>query len=303
MGNLLRKPSKKSTPKEPVVASNTPTAEAAKVEKVVPVVTAPQVEVVVPVATTTPQVGKVAVQEKSEPVNDTELGSYHLPSKLHKHVIGSGGKIIKEIQTTNNVKIELLADIDKVKITCDGQDEKKIKSAFKQIEETLAQVGWFYESGVWIEKLAYDEIFSKWNKKIEFEAESMKKCFEDSKASYDSGNKEEAKTQSTAGKVHQENMHRYKKECAKEVFDFLNAKFDDYTIDLHGQLVNEALEFVTQRVEKLAGNAKQPLQIITGAGNHSDASGAKIKPAVIKYLNEKSLKFEEINNGTLNVTL
>ncbi|KAL0476927.1 hypothetical protein AKO1_006482 [Acrasis kona] len=236
-------------------------------------------------------------------VNTEELGLYHLPSKLHKYVIGPSGSVIKGIQSSNEVMIDLRPEQDNVKIVHPNSSEHNIQSAFEQIERTLGEVGWFYESGVWIEKLAYDEIFSKWNGKIELEAASMKKCFEDAKSNFDSGNKEEAKNLSNAGKVHQENMHNYKKQCAKEVFEFLNSKFDDYVIDLHGQLVTEAMEFVSERIDKLHGKATQPLQIITGAGNHSDGGGAKIKPAVVKYLLDKNLKFEQINNGTINVTL
>ena len=81
-----------------------------------------------------------------------------------------------------------------------------------------------------------------------------------------------------------------------------NAKHDDNTIDLHGQLVAEALQFVVERVEKLKGTGAS-LDIITGAGNHSDEKGAKIKPAVVKYLGEQLLNYEEINNGTLRVSL
>jgi hypothetical protein len=49
----------------------------------------------------------------------------------------------------------------------------------------------------------------------------MKKCFDDAKDNFENGNKEEAKKLSTQGKVHQENMHKYKAECAKAVFDHL----------------------------------------------------------------------------------
>jgi DNA-nicking Smr family endonuclease len=72
-------------------------------------------------------------------------------------------------------------------------------------------------------------------------------------------------------------------------------------MDLHGQLVAEAMQFVEKRIEKLKGTGAT-LDIITGAGNHSDEKGAKIKPAVVKYLGEQALKYEEINNGTLRVT-
>jgi len=45
------------------------------------------------------------------------------------------------------------------------------------------------------------------------------------------------------------------------------------------------------------------LSIITGAGIHSDASGAKIKPAIESYLHENGYQYERQNNGTLLVQL
>ena len=45
------------------------------------------------------------------------------------------------------------------------------------------------------------------------------------------------------------------------------------------------------------------LSVITGAGIHSGASGAKVKPAVEAYLKEKGYTYAPQNNGTLLVTL
>ncbi len=239
-------------------------------------------------------------ESKPEPATN---GIYKVPLKLHKHVIGGGGKVIKEISSKNDVKIDLNGDENKMTITNKDNDENKVAAAFQDVRNALEEVGWFYENGEWTEKLAYDAIFREWSVKIDEEGTLMKKCFDDAKIAFDAGNKEEAKNLSTKGKEHQEKMHQYKKDCATAVFDFLNAKHDDYTMDLHGQLVNEAMEFVVQRIEKLTGKADKPLQIITGAGNHSDEKGAKIKPAVFKYLGEKGLKYEEVNNGTISVTL
>ncbi len=43
--------------------------------------------------------------------------------------------------------------------------------------------------------------------------------------------------------------------------------------------------------------------MITGAGNHSGDSGAKIKPMVRSWLAERRLPVAELNTGTFNVKL
>jgi hypothetical protein len=88
------------------------------------------------------------VQEEITPFTTEDptpavLGTYNLPSKLHKHVIGTGGKIIKEIQTKNDVKIDLVADEHKIIISNKDNDETKINAAFDDVKNALEQVGWF----------------------------------------------------------------------------------------------------------------------------------------------------------------
>ena len=46
-----------------------------------------------------------------------------------------------------------------------------------------------------------------------------------------------------------------------------------------------------------------PFIVITGAGIHSDKSGAKIKPTVEKSLKDKRLTYTEQSNGSFSVTL
>jgi type IV secretory pathway VirB10-like protein len=158
---------------------------------------------------------------KSGTPTDSTSEEFDLPSKLHKHVIGTGGKIIKEIQTNHNVKIDLIGDENKMKIVSKDDNSANVANAFSAVRKALEEVGWFFENNEWVEKLAYDAIYKEWNIKIENEAKLMTKCFEDAKTNFEQGNKEEAKNLSTQGKVHQENMHKYKQECAQAVFDFL----------------------------------------------------------------------------------
>jgi hypothetical protein len=158
---------------------------------------------------------------KSKTPTDSTSEEFDLPSKLHKHVIGTGGKIIKEIQTNHNVKIDLVGDENKMKIVSKDDNSTNVANAFSAVKKVLEEVGWFFENNEWVEKLAYDAIYKEWNVKIENEAKLMTKCFEEAKTNFEQGNKEEAKNLSTQGKVHQENMHKYKQECAQAIFDFL----------------------------------------------------------------------------------
>ena len=45
------------------------------------------------------------------------------------------------------------------------------------------------------------------------------------------------------------------------------------------------------------------MEVMPGAGNHSGAAGAKIKPECAKILTEKGLTFEDKTPGSWNVTL
>jgi DNA-nicking Smr family endonuclease len=70
-------------------------------------------------------------------------------------------------------------------------------------------------------------------------------------------------------------------------------------LDLHGLYVDEALAALE---DKLQSTTDQPvLYVITGKGLHSKGD-ARIKPAVISYLNSKAYRFEELP-GKLKVKL
>jgi DNA-nicking Smr family endonuclease len=89
-----------------------------------------------------------------------------------------------------------------------------------------------------------------------------------------------------------------------------NAKYKDkLTMDLHGLQVEGAMELFKERLEywdkKKDKKKGEPIHliVITGAGNHSDEHGAKIKPTVLNYLRENKREFTELNNGSVQITL
>ncbi len=78
------------------------------------------------------------------------------------------------------------------------------------------------------------------------------------------------------------------------------------SIDLHNYFLDNALECVKISFDYLAKRTTgaKTFLIITGAGNHSDPKiGVKIKPAVVKVLEEQNYEFEAANNGSYLVQL
>jgi DNA-nicking Smr family endonuclease len=163
----------------------------------------------------------------------------------------------------------------------------------------LSFKNWYYEGGKFEEKLAYEDVFQNSHSKVEEQAQLMQKYFESAKYAYESGKKQEAKQLSEKGKEHQVLMNKYKKEAALEVFRNVNKGYDEHTIDLHGQQVEEAKELLCDRLNKVK---KGTLTVITGAGNHAKA-GAKIKPEVIRVLDQLQYSYTDVNAGTLLVKL
>lgn len=135
--------------------------------------------------------------------------------------------------------------------------------------------------------------------KVEEQAVLMQDCFEKAKKAFECGRKQEAKLLSDKGYKHQALMNKYKKEASQQVFKQVNNGLGVNTLDLHGQQVEEAIELLTERLKQVKGGT---LTVITGAGNHA-RSGAKIKPQVIRLLEQKRLKYKDVNNGTLEVVL
>eukprot|EP00565_Helicotheca_tamesis_P009138 CAMPEP_0185731478 /NCGR_PEP_ID=MMETSP1171-20130828/13019_1 /TAXON_ID=374046 /ORGANISM="Helicotheca tamensis, Strain CCMP826" /LENGTH=61 /DNA_ID=CAMNT_0028400755 /DNA_START=6 /DNA_END=191 /DNA_ORIENTATION=+ len=61
------------------------------------------------------------------------------------------------------------------------------------------------------------------------------------------------------------------------------------------------MDILEKKMAVLEGKGGE-VELIPGAGNHS-SGGVVLKPAVISFLKEKGLKFEENNGGIIMVTL
>ena len=123
------------------------------------------------------------------------------------------------------------------------------------------------------------------------EAKLRGECFDKSKKEFESGDKGKAKELSEEGKKHGALKEENNKKAAHPIIQAKNIARDDSSIDLHGFYVEEAVERVKQRFDKIG--RKGTLVIIWGAGNHSEGGVRKIKPAVIDILNSEKVKFDD----------
>eukprot|EP01080_Neovahlkampfia_damariscottae_P007233 gene7233-11548_t len=233
---------------------------------------------------------EVPIQENEEKID------LSIPKKLHQYCIGKAGAVVKEISTASNCKLNF--DEDNVEIKGTKEDRNK---AVELIMNTLSEVGWFFENNEWVERTKQDELWKKYRGEAQKEVELRNECYEKSKKVFEEGDKELAKKLSEEGKEHDEKWKVLTKEAGKNIFNEMNQNNDKNIIDLHGLFVDEAIEFVKERLNELKGN-DITLSIITGAGNHSSA-GALIKPKIHELLKQEGFTFTEEKNGQVDVVI
>eukprot|EP01117_Protostelium_nocturnum_P015545 TRINITY_DN6046_c0_g1_i2.p1 TRINITY_DN6046_c0_g1~~TRINITY_DN6046_c0_g1_i2.p1 ORF type:complete len:345 (-),score=125.66 TRINITY_DN6046_c0_g1_i2:118-1152(-) len=232
-----------------------------------------------------------------------------IPKKQHHLIIGAGGATIKDIRAQTGVEIDIPKDeSDQVTVTGtpEGVDkavgliEKILKDKESEREKKHQALADEHEAA----SQATGKIFDKYKVRIDEAASKRTQYFDEANKQYEAGNKDEAAKLREKAKEETATMERLQKEASNEVFAHLNEKYaDKMTIDLHGQYVDPAMELLKQRIAENKAAGKTPLLVIYGAGNHSDASGAKIKPAVRKYLDDEGLTYTEVNNGSVSVPL
>ncbi|XP_037554182.1 NEDD4-binding protein 2 [Nematolebias whitei] len=123
------------------------------------------------------------------------------------------------------------------------------------------------------------------------------------------GRKEVASFYAQQGHLHGQRMREANHRAAVQIFERVNSSLLPRNIlDLHGLHVDEALEHLAQVLhDKIAdceqGLCQPHLSVITGRGNHSQGGVARIRPAVIDYLNNNHYRFSEPKPGLMLVCL
>ncbi|EFC38003.1 predicted protein [Naegleria gruberi] len=278
-------------PEEPVAAVDETPVEVQKEEETKPVVAV---------------VTESSEQEREFVSNlDVEKSSFVIkPSHISKYLIGQKGATINKIKDETQSKIDMSPiddDSTLVTITANGEGFDLEKTYIK-LRDELKVYGWEFDKNEnqFVEHLTESmKLFKELEKKIQEQAQIMASSFENAKKAFEEGDKGLASQLSNEGKHAQSLMKQYQEESANVMYDHLNKDRPETEIDLHGQYVDAAMNFLKQRIEKLKSQSINQLTIIYGAGNHSDASGPKIKPAVLTYLKENNLTYEEQTQGSI----
>lgn len=144
-------------------------------------------------------------------------------------------------------------------------------------------------------------------------AKARNNCFEMAKAAYNRNDGKGAAKYSAQGREYNDLMMATHRDASREIFDSRNGSMvksvtkGETWIDLHGLHVEESLVFLDEFMEKLEKEVYTgTVYIVTGSGNHSANLRAKLKPAIIDWLeswgyNWKEMTMDKVSGGLLAV--
>ena len=142
----------------------------------------------------------------------------------------------------------------------------------------------------------WPEAYYAARKEAEEEAILRGKCFEESKKAFEEDRKGDAKELSDRGKEHGAKMEAANKRAMEIIIGPQNLA-EAEKIDLHGLLVQEAVEATRDFVKSSIGRL-ETVQVITGQCLHSDkAKGPVIKPAILELCKEEGWKIDPQPNN------
>ncbi|KAK3100471.1 hypothetical protein FSP39_020574 [Pinctada imbricata] len=136
-------------------------------------------------------------------------------------------------------------------------------------------------------------------------------CFQKAQDAHSKGMREVASFYARQGHLHTQKIKEANKRAAEKILAQRNQYIENSnTIDLHGLHVDEAKTILQQVIERRElelqhhpDKRKRQLFIITGRGNHSRGGIARIKPAVINFLQQGQYRFTQVHQGMLKLQL
>ncbi|EAL63032.1 small MutS related family protein [Dictyostelium discoideum AX4] len=261
---------------------------------------------------------KSAAAAQKEPIQTAQqTGSSGSKSKtinvdkeLHKYIIGTKGSTIKQIKEDTNCDVEIPENGETITVRGSSDSDcqraidmiNKIKGEHKtqsQKDKEHSDMKDDHEK----EHQRTEELYKKGQEKVDRIAKERDDLHKQADKAFESGDKSLGHQLREQAKAKTQELEKASKEASKSVFIAKNAKNDKFTVDLHGLHANDAIELLVEHLDGIKSNKGKEFTIITGAGNHSDANGPKIKPMVHKLMKEKGYTYSEVNNGSIVCTL
>ncbi|KAN0038855.1 hypothetical protein ACTA71_001047 [Dictyostelium dimigraforme] len=234
----------------------------------------------------------------------------NVEKELHKYIIGTKGSTIKQIKDDTNCDIEIPENGET--ITVRGPSDSDCQRAIDMINrikgehKTQSQKDKEYSNmkdDHEKEHQRTEELYKKGQEKVDRIAKERDDLHKQADKAFESGDKSLGHQLREQAKSKTQELEKASKDASRSVFLAKNAKNDKFTVDLHGLHANDAIELLVERLDEIKSSKGREFTIITGAGNHSDANGPKIKPMVHKLMKEKGYTYSEVNNGSIVCTL
>ncbi|KAF9092061.1 hypothetical protein BGX29_010634 [Mortierella sp. GBA35] len=138
-------------------------------------------------------------------------------------------------------------------------------------------------------------------------AKARNNCFEMATKAYQRNDGAGAAKYSAQGREYNDLMMTTHREASREIFDSRNGGLvksvtkGETWIDLHGLHVDESLAFLDEFMEKLENEVYTgTVYIVTGSGNHSQNFRAKLKPAIVDWLESWGYVWKEMSMDTVS---
>ena len=205
----------------------------------------------------------------------------HVPKNLHGKIIGAKGATIRDIESDYpGVKVAVPQRHEASdQVTLTGPPVA-VKRAERRVLDIAGVLG--------------DEVARERSKADELRHEKDK-LFDDANRARDPLKRRQLFDEAHAKKRQLESEEQA---AAKRIFRLRNSGYGLEQMDLHGLHLDEAMEQVRERLRLLqAGKVGRSVEIITGAGHHSDHKKAKLRPAVEELLMQAGLSYAEMQGG------
>jgi len=236
-----------------------------------------------------------------------------VPNRAKSLIIGKGGSTIRQLEQDHQVRIEFsngkapnwgtLPSDGNMQIVCNESNDKW-KRCEKAIQQYLKTKDWHWTGTQYEERNAREAKYGSKRNQIEKLALERNQFFEMSKKAFENGAKKEAKELAEKGHAKNRELHALKKSIQTGIVEE-NVNLKSGVVDLHGLEVEQAKQVLNRSLEawarKPGTKRKAGLEVITGRGVHSEGKAARVKPAILLYLQARGIKYESVNDGSVVV--